>query len=70
MQSGRFQLYALLLLSTFLVISISFDKKAAADTIFLKNGRSIECARIWEEGDIVKARIHGAVVGYPKDNKD
>jgi len=68
MHSGRFQLYALLLLSTFLLISIAVDKNAAADTIFLKNGRAIECARIWEEGDIVKAKIHGAVVGYPKDS--
>jgi hypothetical protein len=37
-----------------------------ADTILLKNGRKIEAARCWEDGDLIRCKIHGQTIGYPK----
>jgi hypothetical protein len=36
--------------------------------IILKDGRQIESETVWEQGGLVKARIYGAEVGYPKDS--
>lgn len=37
-----------------------------ADTIILKNGKTIETRAAWEAGDMIKCYRFGAVVGYPK----
>jgi hypothetical protein len=40
---------------------------AAADTIYLKNGRTISAEKVWVEGDQVHYTKFGAVVKYPAD---
>jgi hypothetical protein len=39
-----------------------------ADTIFLKDGRSIIVEESWEENDQIKARLRGVVVGFFKSD--
>jgi hypothetical protein len=38
-----------------------------ADTIVLKNGRVIEASSCWEEERLIRCRLHGQIVGYPKN---
>lgn len=41
---------------------------SAADTIVLKSGRIIDAAKCWEDGDLVKCKIYGQVIGYHKND--
>jgi hypothetical protein len=39
----------------------------AADTILLKDGRRIEAEQVWLEGEMVRYKKFGTIVGLPKD---
>jgi len=50
----------------FLVLFL-FVFTSEADTLILKNGRHINSMKCWEDGDLIKCKVHGQVIGYPKD---
>ncbi len=52
----------------FLLLLMLCPAMADADTIFLKNGRTIENVSTWEAGSQIKCYRFGAVVGYLKEN--
>jgi hypothetical protein len=47
----------------FILASISI-----ADTLILKNGRSIDSPKCWEAEDLIKCKLHGQTIGYPKND--
>lgn len=50
-----------------IILCFIFPALGTADTIILKNGKSIAVKKAWEEGGLVKGELLGSVVGYPKD---
>ncbi len=46
-------------------ILLAWAAPAAADTLYLKSGKVVRAEKIWEEGDLIKCRMYGAVIGYP-----
>jgi len=49
------------------LLFLFFPALGTADTIILKNGKSIEVKKVWEEDDLIKGEVFGSVIGYPKD---
>ena len=49
-----------------LVSLIMFPIHLAADTIVLKSGRKIDATKCWEDGNLVKCKVYGQVIGYHK----
>jgi len=49
------------------LLCLFFPALGTADTIILKNGKSIEVKKVWEEDDLIKGEVFGSVIGYPKD---
>jgi hypothetical protein len=45
---------------------IMFPLLSVADTIVLKSGRKIDATKCWEDGDLVKCKVYGQVIGYHK----
>ena len=39
---------------------------SAADTIILKNGKRIDSPQCWEDVDLVRCKMYGQTIGYPK----
>ncbi len=60
-------MFHIILISLFIFTAPTF---CIADTIFLKDGRVIQSAAVWEDGDQVKYRKFGAIVGIPKNLVD
>ncbi len=58
---------ALLVPSLFFLVLFFLIQGATADTIYLKNGRTISAEKVWVEGDQVHYTKFGAVVRYPAD---
>src|SRR5262245_46555191 len=54
---------ALLTTSLFLLF---FYSSVFADTIYLKNGKQIQCDSAWEEGKEVKYSVDEGTIGIPK----
>jgi TonB family protein len=59
---------------TFLVVGILFfstqPTPANADSIILKNGRTIISEKCWDDGAMIKCKRYGAKVGYQKVDID
>jgi tetratricopeptide (TPR) repeat protein len=53
----------------FLIISAIFSI-SVADVIHLKNGKSIECQKAWEEGAFIKYQISSGTVSLPRSIVD
>ncbi len=51
-----------------LVSLIMFPIVSVADTITLNNGRIIDATKCWEDGDLVKCKVYGQVIGYQKSD--
>jgi hypothetical protein len=49
------------------LLCLFFPTLGTADTIILKNGKSIEVKKAWKEDDLIKGEVFGSVIGYPKD---
>jgi hypothetical protein len=49
------------------LLCLFFPALGTADTIILKNGKSLEVKKVWEEDDLIKGEVFGSVIGYPKD---
>ncbi len=47
---------------------IMFPIHLVADTIVLKSGRKIDATKCWEDGDLVKCKVYGQVIGYHKSD--
>jgi hypothetical protein len=43
-----------------------FPAHIQADTIILKGGRQINATKCWEDGELIKCKQYGAIVGYQK----
>ena len=41
---------------------------SVADTIVLKSGRKIDATKCWEDGNLVKCKVYGQVIGYHKSD--
>ena len=50
-----------------IILCVLLPAYTIADTIILKNGKSIEVKKVWEENGLVKGEFLGSVIGYPKD---
>jgi hypothetical protein len=55
---------------SFIVFSAIFilASVSTADILILKNGRSIDSPKCWEDGNLVKCMLHGQTIGYPKND--
>ena len=51
-----------------LVSSLVCPHRSVADTIILKSGRTIDATKCWEDGEIIKCKIYGQIVGYQKND--
>ena len=52
----------------FLMSSLVCPQDSGAGTIVLKNGRTVDAAKCWEDGEIIKCKIYGQIVGYHKND--
>jgi hypothetical protein len=41
---------------------------ALSDTLILKSGKTIQSSSCWEDGDLIKCKLHGQSVGYPRSD--
>lgn len=57
-----------LLISTCLLVFMLLPFQSVADTIILKSGKTIQASDCWEEGDLVKCKLYGQIVGYSKSD--
>lgn len=55
-----------LIICTLIITGISLTCKA--DTIFFKDGKTVETRQAWEEGNMIKCYRFGGIVSYPKDS--
>ncbi|OQY59236.1 MAG: hypothetical protein B6245_07735 [Desulfobacteraceae bacterium 4572_88] len=62
----KFMIKNIFFASFFLLLILSFP--ADADTIILKNGKKIETMVAWEDGEQIKCRMFGSVIGFSKEN--
>ena len=46
--------------------AISLPVVSVADVVVFKDGRKMHVENAWVEGDEIKAKVYGGVVGYPK----
>ena len=51
-----------------LMSSLVCPHYSGADTIVLKNGRTIDATKCWEDGEIIKCKVYGQIVGYHKND--
>ena len=57
-------LFALISLVSLVMLAGNSD----ADTLKLKSGRTINATKCWKDGEIIKCKIYGQVIGYHKDD--
>ena len=50
-----------------IILCILLPAHTIADTIILKNGKSIKVKKVREEDGLVKGELLGSIIGYPKD---
>jgi hypothetical protein len=49
------------------IILMLYPGRSDADNVVLKNGRKINAAKCWEDGDLIRCNLYGQIVSYPKD---
>ena len=57
-------------LSTLICLSllIMLPVQTIADTVILKNGKTIQSEKCWEDGELIKCKLYGQTIGYSKSD--
>lgn len=50
----------------FILLCLFYISLADADIIYLKGGRKINVGDTWKDGDLIKCKIYGGIVGFEK----
>ena len=56
-----------LILTIISLLLIIFPGTLLADKIKFKNSRTVDAAECWEDGELIKCKQNGAIVGYQKN---
>ena len=51
-----------------LTLLILIPHKTTAETVILKNGKTIQSDKCWEDGELIKCKLYGQTIGYSKSD--